>query len=47
MIYSAVLISGVQQSESVMHTYISTFLKRFFSHTGHYRVLSRVPCALQ
>ena len=27
------------------YTYIFLFFFRFFSHTGHYRVLSRVTCA--
>ena len=40
MIYNVVLVSGVQQSESVIHVHIST-LFRFFSHIGHYRVVSR------
>ena len=33
----------------VDHTYIYIYLLsfRFFSHVGHYRVLSRVPCAIQ
>ena len=39
-------VSGVQESESVMHIHISS-LFRFFSHIGHYRVLSRVPCTIQ
>ena len=39
------LLSGVQQSESVIHTYL-LFLK-FFSYIDHYRVLSRVPCTIQ
>ena len=32
----------------VDHTYIYIYLLsfRFFSHVGHYRVLSRVPCAI-
>ena len=30
-----------------LHTYIYPLFLRFFSHTGHYRVLSRVPCAIQ
>ena len=38
------LVSGVQQSESVI--YIDPLFLRFFSHIGHYRVLSRVPCAI-
>ena len=45
--YSVVLVSAVQQSESVIHIHISldSFL-RFFSHIGHYRVLSRASCAI-
>ena len=39
------LVSGVQQVESVIHRHIYTL--RFVSHIGHYRVLSRVPCAIQ
>ena len=31
---------------SYIHTYIY-FFKKLFSHIGHYRVLSRVPCAVQ
>ena len=42
MIYNVILISGVLQSDSVIH--ISIFF-RFFSDIGYYRVLSRVPCA--
>lgn len=42
------LVSGVQQCDSFLHIRISTlfFFFRFFSHIGHYRVLSRVPCAV-
>ena len=40
--YNAVLISGVQQSESVTHVHTSP-LFRFVSHIAHYRVLSRIP----
>ena len=48
MIYNVMLVSGVQQRESVIHIYISTLcFFRFFSHIGRYRVLSRVPCARQ
>ena len=43
--YNVVLVSGVKQSESVI--YIYAFYFRFFSHTGYYRVLSRVHCAIQ
>ena len=41
-IYNVLLVSCVQQSESVIYIYILTFF-RFFSHISHYRVLSRVP----
>ena len=34
MIYNVVLVSGVQQSESVTHT-----LKKFFFIMGYYRIL--------
>ena len=46
MICSIVLVLGKQQSESVIHTHISTLFKIFFPHIGQYRVLSRFPCAL-
>ena len=46
LIFNVVLVSAVQQSESVLHIHISLFL-RFFTHLGHYRVLSRVPYATQ
>ena len=42
-IYNVVFSLGVQQSESVTQTLISTCF-RFFSHIGHYTVLSRVSC---
>ena len=45
LIYNVVSVSGVQQSESVMHIHISLFL-RFYFHVGHYKVLNRVPCAI-
>ena len=38
------LVSGVQQSDSVIHIHISVLFLRFFSHIGYYRVLSRAPC---
>ena len=51
MIYNVVSVSGVQQSESHIYIYplflLFFFFFRFFSHIGHYRVLSRVPCAIQ
>ena len=37
-------VSAIQQSESVTHMHI---LFIFFPHIGYYRVLSRVPCAIQ
>ena len=47
LIYTAVLVSAVQQSESIIHIlYIYPLFFRFYSHIGHYRVLSRVPCAI-
>ena len=45
LIYNVVLVSAVQQSESAK-LYIYPRFFRFFSHIGHYRVLSRVPCAI-
>ena len=30
-----------------LYIYIYPLLFRFFSHIGHYRVLSRVPCAIK
>ena len=46
LIYNAVLVSYVQKSGFVI-IYIYPLFSRFFSHVGHYRVLSRVPCATQ
>ena len=43
---SIVLVSTVPQGESVIHIYISPLFFRFFSYIVHYRVLSRVPCAI-
>ena len=40
------IVSGVQQSDSVIHIHISILLK-FFSHLGYYRPLSRIPCAIE
>ena len=47
MICNAVLVSGVQQSDSVLYIYIDPRFFRFFSHLGYYRILSRVLCAVQ
>ena len=43
-IYNVVFVSDVQQSESVTQIHIYTCF-RFFSHIGHYTVLSRVSCS--
>ena len=44
-ILNVVLISSVQQNESVIHIHIATL--RFFSYIGYYRILSSVSCAIQ
>ena len=41
-----VLVSGVQQSDSVMHMHTS-ILFQILSRIGYYRILSKVPCAIQ
>ena len=46
LIYNVVLVSGVQQSDSIIHIHIF-ILFRLFSHIGYHRILSRVPCAIQ
>ena len=45
-IYNVVLVSGVQQSDSVLHTHISIFFSDSFP-IGYYKILSVVPCAIQ
>ena len=45
--YNAVLVSGVQHSDSVISIYLSIIFFRFFSLIGHYKILSIVPCAIQ
>ena len=45
LIYNVVLISAVQQSDSVIHIYTLFFI--FFSIMVYPRRLDRVPCALQ
>ena len=57
MIYNVVLVSGVQQSDSDIDIYryididididIDIFFFTFFSIIGYYKILSRVPCAIQ
>ena len=45
-VYNVVLVLCVQQSDSVMHTYMSMFF-RLFMLIGYYKILSIVPCAMQ
>ena len=44
--YKAELVSALQQNQSVVHIHTST-LFQIFSHAGHCRVVSRVPCAIK
>ena len=46
MIYTLVLVSDVQRSDSAKHIHIFTLFK-FFAHIGYYRILSRVPCCIE
>ena len=45
MIYNVVLVSGIPESESILHIHIATlfFFLSFCPCICHYRVLSRVP----
>ena len=45
LIYNVVLISAVQQSDSVMHTY--TFFFYILFHMVHHRILNIVPCVME
>ena len=45
LIYNTVLVSSVQQSDSIIHKYI--FFFRFFSIVGYYKKLKIIPCAIQ
>ena len=49
LIYNDMLVSGVQQSESVIYIYIYIyiFLFRFFSIIGYYKIFNIVPSATQ
>ena len=47
LIYNVVLVSGVQQKVTQLYIYMYPLFFRFFSHIGHYRILGRVPCAVQ
>ena len=46
LMYNVVLISAVQQSDSVIHIY-AFFLEIFFSILVYRRILNKVPCAIQ
>ena len=50
-IYNVVLVSYVQQSDSVIHihthTHIHVFFFRFFSLIGYYKTLNIVPCVIR
>lgn len=52
LIYNVVLVSAIP-SDSLIHVlswptqYINLLFFRFFSHIGHYRILSGVPYAIQ
>ena len=41
------LVSNVQQSNSVIHIHTHIFFFRFFYIIGYYKILSIVPCAIQ
>ena len=46
--FTMLLASAIQQSHLVIHVCISSLLFFSFSpHISHYRVLSRVPCAIE
>ena len=45
MINYTVLVSGVQQSDSVIHIHVSILFQILFP-LGYYRIFSRVPCAI-
>ena len=46
MIYNVVLVSGVQQNDSVIHIHISILFQIIFP-IAYDRILSSVPCAIQ
>ena len=46
MLINNVFISGVEQSDSIVHIHAS-ILFQILPHLGYYRILSRVPCAIQ
>ena len=48
LIYNIVLVSGVQQGDSVLYIYVCVyiFFFRFSSIIGYYKTLNIVPCAI-
>ena len=46
LIYNGVLVSGIQQIDSVIHMHIFIPLQ-ILSHLGYHKILSRVPCVVQ
>ena len=40
------LVSGVQENDSLIHIPVPVFFK-FFPHVDNYRILSRLLCAIQ
>ena len=47
LIYNAVLVSGVQQSESFIYTHISTLFYILSPYVSQYKVLNRTACSIQ
>ena len=45
LIYNVVLISSVEQNDSVIQVHVS--FSKFFSIAGYYRILNIVPCTTQ
>ena len=46
MTYNIVLVAAVQQSDQ-LYVYTYLFFFRLLFHVGYYRILSRVPYAIQ
>ena len=46
MITNVVLVSRVQQSDSVTHLHVYILFQILF-HLSYYRILNRAPCAIQ
>ena len=49
LIYNVVLVSGVQQSDSIIYIYRYRYILFFifFSIIGNYKIWNTVPCAIQ